>query len=197
MYIGPVKKINGAENLKNITYYYNRGYDKSGKEIFEKKKEIRRPQFKLDRKPEDRPKKYYQTDQMIYYIESIKIRGARIHRKLNSKDSEDMIPEHKLSFQSRIRKMVEAYNQKSKKMSDLRKRCVEDIKEDNIENKDEQRKIPTKQEEMKEFKDSLKQKEKTDLDRACEEFERALRKRSPEEIKEIQRQCRRDRGSTR
>ena len=185
MYTKPIKKINGVNDTKDVIYYYSRGYDRNGREMLEKRKGSKQQfqlQLKRKMKTEEEEKKYYSNAQTLYHIESLKIRNSKIYRKTNGEDIETGIIESKASVKSKIAKMLKAYNKSidNKKMIDLRKKYEK-----------EHPSIITKKEEIKKFKESLKPGEKTELDKACEEFEEALRRKSKTEIKEIQKQYRR------
>lgn len=177
MYNEPIKKITGIAEIKYIKYY-NKNKNEQFERIFieneeiEKKKSNKR-KSKSMKKKKLKNKEDYKDVKEIYGMEASKIRNLKIYNKLKGENS-DAAVEHKANHRLQVLKMMEAYNKSPKEK--IEQPTIKKDKEE-IEIKEKQ----TKKQEMEEFRKSLKAKQ--ELDRAVEEFSRALVKKRLEEQK--------------
>lgn len=181
MKIEPIKKVDKIENNKGIGYYHNRCYSRKIHEGFEDTKKEKRKGNDFKQKyneakdsklseneqseAKNENKNESQSIQAIYNMEAMRIKNSQIYEKKNEKD----LTEHEKNYELQMQRAKRAYN-KSDKVKDKPKKVEED-------NKPKGTKIRTKQEKMEEFKESLKQKPKSDLDIAFEKFEEELAKK--------------------
>lgn len=177
MKIEPIKKVDKIENNKGIGYYHNRGYSRKIHEGFEDTKKEKRKGNDFKQKyneakdsklseneqseAKNENKNESQSIQAIYNMEAMRIKNSQIYEK--------DLTEHEKNYELQMQRAKRAYN-KSDKVKDKPKEPGKDDKPKETE-------IKTKRQEMEEFKESLKQKPKSDLDIAFEKFEEELAKK--------------------
>ncbi|MBQ2937991.1 MAG: hypothetical protein IJE05_03820 [Clostridia bacterium] len=172
MYNEPIKKISGIAQIKYIKYYekeYDEDFEKILKEKQEKKQDEKKKKSKSKKEKANRERKKHKDIQKIYNMEASKVRDLEIYRKLEGKSLEEK-SKHKSNPNLQVSKMMEAYNKNS------REKIEPIITKKEEKDNEEQR---SKKQEMEEFKKSLRA--KAELDRAFEEFNKALVKKNLEE----------------
>ncbi len=200
MYIEPVGRIDRIIRNRRVRYQYDgkdprrflETYQKRMRQIEELSQEDKpiKPIISLKSTMNQNSNKYKLSHLRIYRLESKKIRNFRVFNRLNAKSKSDIILDHKTDDNIRMSRMMKAYNktpqkpievdtpselEKTKKLEKSKKKEQKLDKSHQVETKQEIIKSKTKKEEMKKFKDGMKQKEKTPLDRACDEFDKAQR----------------------
>ena len=120
-----------------------------------------------------------ETAKTAYEIEQKKSENSEIHRKLNGEQIKEKIENAEIQ----TRKMLQAYNRNGikKKKDKTKEEKVEKVDKKQDKEQKNSEEVKTEKQKVEEFKKKLKP-EKSELDKACEEFKDVLEKRDAKEF---------------